>query len=96
MHPPIIHLKLVPSIMGEHIHNGHDTALIFDQDKVLEVDDEQAFDRTANWKEHAESTVYLAFYIKHDDYNNKTAVKTHDKRDSNIRENQDDNESAIK
>ena len=74
---------------GEHIHNGHYTALIFDQDKVLEVDDEQAFDRTADWKEHAGSTVYLAFYTKQDDYDNKTDVETPDKGDSNIRENQD-------
>jgi ubiquitin C-terminal hydrolase len=49
---------------GEHIHNGHYTVLIFDDEKVIEVDDQRAYDRTENWKSHADTTVYLAFYLK--------------------------------
>ena len=49
---------------GEHIHNGHYTVLIFDDEKVIEVDDQRAHDRTENWKSHADTTVYLAFYLK--------------------------------
>ena len=90
--PSYYSLKACALHHGEHIHNRHYTALIFDQDKVLEIDDEQAFDRTEDWKEHAESTVYLAFYTKQDNYNNKIALETHHKGDSNIRENQDYNE----
>ena len=49
---------------GYHINSGHYTALIFDENTVLEIDDERARDRSDNWKSHAGSTVYLAFYNK--------------------------------
>ena len=49
---------------GHHINSGHYTALIFNENTVLEIDDEQAHDRTEDWKSHTGSTVYLAFYSK--------------------------------
>ena len=49
---------------GHHINSGHYTALIFNENTVLEIDDERAHDTTEDWKSHAGSTVYLAFYSK--------------------------------
>ena len=49
---------------GHHINSRHYTALIFNENTVLKIDDEQAHDRTEDWKSYAGSTVYLAFYSK--------------------------------
>jgi hypothetical protein len=56
---------------GYHIHNGHYTALFFYQDTVIEVDDERAHDRTLDWKVHADTTVYMAFYVKQRDFKSR-------------------------
>ncbi|CAB4032869.1 ubiquitin carboxyl-terminal hydrolase 26 29 37, partial [Paramuricea clavata] len=40
------------------LHHGEHTVLIFDDDKFIEVDDQQAHNRTENWKSHADTTVY--------------------------------------
>ncbi|CAB4037276.1 Ubiquitin carboxyl-terminal hydrolase 10 [Paramuricea clavata] len=49
---------------GMHIHNGHYTAVIFDNDKIIEIDDHIVKDVTDGWISNVQSTVYLAFYTK--------------------------------
>ena len=85
---------------GAHIHNGHYTALIFDDDQVIEVDDERAHDVAKYWKTRADTTVYLAFYTlmnscqesdvlfgnNQEDFNNKEAGKQQNNGSSIMRE----------
>ncbi len=49
---------------GMHIHNGHYTAVIFDNGRVIEIDDHVVRNVTHNWIDIVQSTVYLAFYTK--------------------------------
>ena len=50
---------------GQSIYNGHYTALIFYDGKVIEIDDHMVSDITdTNWVFRSERTVYLAFYAK--------------------------------
>ena len=49
---------------GMHSHSGHYTAVIFDEGKVIEIDDDKATDLTNDWIYRVQSTVYLAFYSK--------------------------------
>ena len=47
-----------------HIHNGHYTAVIFDNGRFIEIDDHVVKNVTDNWIDIVQSTVYLAFYTK--------------------------------
>jgi ubiquitin C-terminal hydrolase len=49
---------------GQAIHTGHYTAVIFDNCKVIEVDDQHVKDISNDWIGKVTSTVYLAFYTK--------------------------------
>ena len=50
---------------GHSIYSGHYTALVFDDGKVIEIDDHVVRDLTdTNWVIKSQSTVYLAFYTK--------------------------------
>ena len=60
---------------GQSIYNGHYTALIFDDGKVIEIDDHVVSDVTdTNWVFRSEHTVYLAFYSKKDISNTCTQI----------------------
>jgi ubiquitin C-terminal hydrolase len=83
---------------GMHIHNGHYTAVIFDNGKVIEMDDHIVKDVTDDWKSNVQSTVYLAFYTK------KYTSLTHSTQldyspnsdnDDNKREEEDRDESLL-
>ena len=49
---------------GTNLYSGHYTALLFEGDSVVELDDTHVKCVTNEWEDRATSTVYLAFYCK--------------------------------
>mgnify|MGYP002803810279 CR=1 FL=1 len=52
---------------GANLYSGHYTALLFEGNNVVELDDTHVKCVTNEWEDRATSTVYLAFYCKDQD-----------------------------
>ncbi len=57
-------LRACALLHGMNIHNGHHTAVIFDNGSVIEIDDRVVREATDDWIYKVQSTVYLVFYTK--------------------------------